>query len=110
MNLKRIYYINFDNSKTAGYITEKIFNVYLANSIPIYDGDPEVDRFINRDSYIPFDDNLISKINLLNNDENRYNKMINTYKTYKLDNAFIEKNFDNLLKKKYLNNVYEKNK
>ena len=104
------FIICFENSNTKGYITEKIFNVFLAKSIPIYDGDPEVDRFINRDSYLAFDDNLISKINLLNNNESEYNKMINVYKSYKLDNAFIEKNFDNLLKKKYLNNVYEKNK
>jgi hypothetical protein len=96
-----------ENSNTAGYTTEKIFNVFLAKSIPIYNGDPEIDRFINRDSYISFDSNLVSKINLLNNNEYEYNKMINAYKTYKLDYTFIENNFDNLLKKKYLkkNNI-----
>jgi hypothetical protein len=88
-----------ENSNTVGYITEKIFNVFLAKSIPIYHGDPEVDKFINKNSYIQFDNDIISKINLLNNNEYEYNKMINTYKTYELDNAFIEKNFDNLLKK-----------
>ena len=31
-----------ENSKTKGYVTEKIFNIFLANSIPIYDGAPDI--------------------------------------------------------------------
>lgn len=93
-----------ENSNTKGYITEKIFNVFLAKSIPIYNGDPEIDKFINKDSYIQFDDNIISKINLLNNNESEYKKMIDTMKTYDLDYTFINNNFNNLLKKIYLNN------
>ena len=82
------------------FFHEKIFNVFLAKSIPIYDGDPEVDRFINRDSYLAFDDNLISKINLLNNNESEYNKMINAEKTKQLNQKLIENYFDKLIKNK----------
>lgn len=94
------FIICFENSNTKGYITEKIFNVFLSKSIPIYDGDPEVYRFINRDSYLPFDNNLINKINLLNNNENEYNKMINAEKTKQLNQKLIENYFDKLIKSK----------
>jgi hypothetical protein len=94
------FIICFENSNTKGYITEKIFNVFLSKSIPIYDGDPEIDRFINRDSYLAFDDNLISKINLLNNNESEYNKMINAEKTKQLNQKLIENYFDKLIKNK----------
>ena len=46
------FIISFENSHTDGYITEKIFNVFLSKSIPIYDGAPDVSRFINKKSFI----------------------------------------------------------
>lgn len=91
------FIICFENSKTVGYITEKIFNVFLSKSIPIYDGDPEVNKFINSKSFIPYDNNTLKKINLLMNNEVLYNSMINQEKTKELDYNFINSNFDSLL-------------
>ena len=91
------FIICFENSKTVGYITEKIFNVFLSKSIPIYDGDPEVNKFINSKSFIPYDNNTLKKINLLINNEVLYNSMINQDKTKELDYSFINNNFDRLL-------------
>jgi hypothetical protein len=96
------FIICFENSKTIGYITEKIFNVFLSKSIPIYDGDPRVSNFINKNSFIPFDDNVISKIKLINNDKNLYQNIVNREKTHTLDYQFINSNFDKLLSKKRL--------
>lgn len=91
------FIICFENSKTLGYITEKIFNVFLSKSIPIYDGDPEINKFINSKSFILYDNNTLKKINLLMNNEVLYNNMINQEKTKELDYSFINSNFDRLL-------------
>ena len=91
------FIICFENSHTPGYITEKIFNVFLSKSIPIYDGDPMIHNFIYQDSYINFDNNILSKVELLINNEKLYNKMINCKKTKELDYTFINNNFDEIV-------------
>ena len=91
------FIICFENSKTIGYITEKIFNVFLSKSIPIYDGDPNINDFIERNSYIPFDNKITEKISLLMNNEILYNNMLNQKKTKELDYSFINQNFDKLI-------------
>ena len=93
------FIICFENSKTIGYITEKIFNVFLAKSIPIYDGDPKINDFIEKNTYIPFDNKIIEKISLLMNNEELYNSIIYSNKTKTLDYKFINKNFDKLIEK-----------
>jgi len=65
------FVICFENSKTDGYITEKIFNVFLAKSIPIYDGAPNVCSFINKHAFIQYPNINIESIN-----ETNYNYMI----------------------------------
>ena len=91
------FIICFENSKTVGYITEKIFNVFLSKSIPIYDGDPEVTKFINSKSFLQYDDKITRKIQILMNNEQLYNSMINQEKTKELDYSFINSNFDSLI-------------
>lgn len=44
--------IAFENSRRPGYVTEKLFDAYEANSIPIYWGDPMLDKIINLDSVV----------------------------------------------------------
>ena len=44
-----------ENSFTDGYITEKILDAYLANSVPVYYGTKDVFRIFNRDSFIYYD-------------------------------------------------------
>jgi hypothetical protein len=75
------FIICFENSNTNGYITEKIFNVFLSKSIPIYDGAPNISDYINTSSYINFNDsNFVKKINLLSTNEKLYNIYINSNK------------------------------
>ena len=44
--------VAFENSSAPGYHTEKILDPMLSGSIPIYWGDPEIDRVFNSASFI----------------------------------------------------------
>jgi hypothetical protein len=77
------FIICFENSKTPGYITEKIFNVFLSKSIPIYDGAPDIGDFINTRSYITYDNNVTKKINILNKNLDVYNQVVQNNKISK---------------------------
>ena len=70
------FIVSFENSHNPGYITEKIFNALLAQTIPIYDGAPDIDEFINRQRFIWCDKNIIQKIKFLKDNEKMYNFMI----------------------------------
>jgi hypothetical protein len=48
--------IAFENKRREGYITEKIFQPLLVNSIPIYWGAPDVKEYFNPESFISVDD------------------------------------------------------
>ena len=48
--------IAFENSSYPGYTTEKIFEPMLVNSIPLYWGNPLVDRDFNTKSFLNFHD------------------------------------------------------
>jgi hypothetical protein len=75
------FVICFENSYNDGYITEKIFNCFLAQSIPIYSGSMIVDKFLNTESFINILPNTIDKfdfstIEILKDDEDKYNEVI----------------------------------
>lgn len=48
--------IAFENSAYPGYTTEKIYDAFIAGCIPIYWGDPLVDRYFNPKSFINYSD------------------------------------------------------
>ena len=48
------FVITFESSEGRGYTTEKIFHAMLANTLPIYWGNPEVQRDFNEESFINF--------------------------------------------------------
>jgi hypothetical protein len=70
------FIICFENSHTEGYITEKIFNVFLSKSIPIYDGAPNIGEYVESGSFIPFNRMTPAIVKYLNENENAYNAMI----------------------------------
>lgn len=67
--------IAFENNIFRGYTTEKLYQPFLANSIPIYSGNPDVledynpKAFINVADYKNFDEVIEKVIELDNNDE-----------------------------------------
>lgn len=71
----------FENSTYPGYTTEKIYHPMLANSIPIYWGNPEIGRDFNTKSFVnwhDYNDNkkVIDRIMDLDQNEKKYEKML----------------------------------
>jgi len=100
------FIIAFENSKTDGYVTEKIFNVLFSKSIPIYDGAPNIHSYINKEVFISYGDNHIDKIKELVNDEEKYNNMLNKNK---IAPNYNDENFLKLYLE-YMNVFINKNK
>jgi hypothetical protein len=46
------FVIAFENTVMNGYITEKLTNAFLAHSVPIYYGAPDVGHYFNKQSFI----------------------------------------------------------
>lgn len=44
--------IAFENSRRAGYVTEKLFDPFAADTVPIYWGDPALDTIVNKESLV----------------------------------------------------------
>ena len=99
-----------ENSITDGYITEKIFNCFFARTIPIYFGAKNINDYIDNNTFINMNDNTqsINKIELLMNDEQKYNNIIKLNKISKdyNDENYKEKliNFINNINKKQIEN------
>lgn len=73
--------IIFENTLLNGYTTEKIVHAFLANTIPIYWGNPDVIKefnpraFINCNDYKNLDE-VIEKVIELDNDDKKYMEML----------------------------------
>lgn len=76
------FIVCIENSIDIGYITEKIFNVFFSNSIPIYSGSPSISQYINDKCYINYSNNesLIKKVIKLSSKEQYYIKTLNRNK------------------------------
>ncbi len=69
--------IAFENSEYPGYTTEKIVQPMLVNSLPIYCGNPLIDKDFNTRSFLnyndfPSEEKLIEKIIEIDQDDNLY--------------------------------------
>jgi hypothetical protein len=94
--------IAFENNayrpQHSGYTTEKIMEPMTVNSIPLYWGNPDIDREFNTESFINFydfssEDDMIDYIIELDKDDSRYLEMLNKpwFKDYNIpDNNKIE--------------------
>jgi hypothetical protein len=90
------FIICFENSYTDGYITEKIFNCFFANTIGIYKGSPIVEKYLNTSSFIDARnlDNSINLIKKINSNEILYNNYISTDK---ISNMYNNENYQKVL-------------
>ena len=70
------FIITCENSHTNGYITEKIFNVFLSKSIAIYDGAPDIHEFIKPKRFIPLSPNLGRDITTIKDNKELYNRIV----------------------------------
>jgi hypothetical protein len=97
-----------ENSYDNGYITEKIFNCFFSNSIPIYKGSPKINNYINEKSYID-GNNILNYIDYIKNimtNENLFNEIINTNKILNTFNYHYNDLINNVIKKKINNLKY----
>jgi hypothetical protein len=86
------FIICFENSLSDGYITEKIFNVFFSRSIPVYLGPNDVFRYFNSNNFIDLRgniDEIIKKMNNLNNEDSYINYINNP----KINSAFDNENY-----------------
>lgn len=90
------FVISFENSKTPGYMTEKLFNAFLAGTVPVYDGPPNIDDYINPQAYIPFNQDVLTMMLRVSQNEELYHKYINATKTKSLDYTEIQNIFKKL--------------
>ena len=80
--MKHKFSLAVENSGRSGYTTEKIVCSFVANTIPIYWGNPEIGRefntkrFINCHEYKSFDE-VVKRIKEIDNDDDLYLKIIN---------------------------------
>lgn len=66
-----------ENASYKGYTTEKLVEAFAAGGIPVYWGDPEVDRYFNEKAFInimsfPSLEDAVKKIRLVDNDKDLY--------------------------------------
>ncbi len=114
--------IAFENSSNEGYISEKISDAFLANTIPVYWGDPLAKKEFNPDSFIFVNDfknldDVVDKIIEIDNNDELYLKMLNAPKVINpkmYDEkiiAFFDNIFDNKGKilRKDINKGWDKN-
>ena len=102
------FVICFENSFSSEYVTEKLPNAMLGNSIPIYRGAPDVSKYFNTKSFINFEnygksyDKMIEKIIELDNDDKKYKDFLKEPWMTKENKKIIEnkeKDLENFLKK-----------
>lgn len=80
--MRHKFSIAFENSSNDGYTTEKLPNALAAQTIPIYWGNPLVDkefntkRFINCHNFADFDA-VVERVKEIDLDDNLYIEMIN---------------------------------
>jgi len=77
----RKFNIAFENSSYPGYTSEKIYEAFLSNTVPIYWGNPRIaedfnpDAFINMHDFSSFED-AIDYVRHLDHDDAAYRKML----------------------------------
>ena len=103
------FVIACENQQFSEYNTEKIFEAFASNAIPIYWGDPKIGEIYNEKAFINCNnfndlDEMLKKVSELDNDDEKYLDMLNQ-PIFKEDD-YYEKQKENL--KEFLYNIFEK--
>ena len=73
--------IAIENARTAGYCTEKIVDAFAAATVPIYWGDPAVERIYNPEAFINCNDcenaqQIVEKVRAVEENPDRWRYML----------------------------------
>lgn len=72
------FVICIENEVRDWYHTEKIYNAFLANTIPIYSGAKTIDKVVNPKRFLNLvQDDLVNRVRILKMDEEEFIKTIN---------------------------------
>ena len=103
------FVIACENQQFPEYNTEKLFEAFASNAIPIYSGDPKIGEIYNEKAFINCDnfknlDEMLKLVSELDNDNEKYLNMLNQ-PVFKEDD-YYEKQKKQL--KEFLYNIFEK--
>lgn len=75
--------IAFENSSSTGYTSEKIIHAFMAGTIPIYWGNPEIGKEFNTRSFINCHDcnsleEVVERVIEIDNNDQLYHKMLSS--------------------------------
>lgn len=75
------FVIAFENSSSPGYSTEKIVQAFAAKTVPIYWGDPEIDKCFNEKAFInchkfPTFEDVVEYVKIIDADDELYMRML----------------------------------
>lgn len=87
----------FESTEHTGFITEKIMDAFLAETVPVYFGDPNVTELFNKNAFLQYDGHsdmnaLVNRIIELDQNEDAYLKMMN-------EPVFVIPNYLTMIKK-----------
>jgi hypothetical protein len=72
--------IAFENSRTEGYITEKMVLAFLHGAVPIYCGPPDVGRYFNEQAFVLYTgqnfDEVLERLQRLDRNVDEYARML----------------------------------
>ena len=84
--------IAFENCSYKGYTTEKIVQAFAAGTIPIYWGDPDIDKYFNPKSFINANnlsiDEIIEQVKKIDESDDLYKEML--FEPMQLPNQIID--------------------
>lgn len=86
------FMICFENASKPNYLTEKLANAYLGNTVPIYWGASKVRKWLNKDAILQLEetateeemDRLVNRIKEIDNDDILYNEIYNQPLMYEI--------------------------
>ena len=105
------FVIACENQQFPEYNTEKLFEAFASNAIPIYWGDPKITEIYNEKAFINCNefttlDEVMNAVKKIDQDDEVYIKMLN--ESIFKDEKYYEKQQENL--KNFLYNIFEKEK
>ena len=93
------FMITFEN----GLVTEKIYNAFMSNTVPIFWGNRSIYQIFNEGSFINAHDfktidQLIEYVKLVDNDDELYNQILNKKKIINDNPSYYIKKYENIWK------------
>lgn len=100
------FMITFENYSQNGYNTEKIYNALYSGVVPIYWGDPKINEYFNKDTFINTIeygnyDKVIEQIKMIDKNQDLY---MNFFSKPRLNKVVKQKDFD-LFVNKIINSI-----